>query len=61
MPFYLVIQGHHLPLPRGTNPRRLVLELLLMLGMWHLRIPVMRVRARLPRERVQLGQLGIFG
>ena len=58
--FYVVIQGHHLPLPRDTSPQKLVPELLLVLGLRCLRVPEMRVGLRLPRAKVQLGQVWIL-
>ena len=59
--FHVVIQGHHHPLPGSTSPRRPGLELLLALGLQHPRVLVMRVRARLLRTRIQLGQVRLLG
>ena len=58
--FYVVIQGHRLPLPRGTSPRRPGLELIMALDLQRLRVPVMRARLRLSRVRVQLGQVQVL-
>ena len=57
---FVVVQGHHLPPPRGTSPRKLIPELLLALDLQHLRVPGMRARSRPLRVRVQLGQVRIL-
>ena len=50
---FVVVQGHHLPPPRGTSPWKLIPELLLALGLQHLRVLEMRAGYRLPRTKVQ--------
>ena len=58
---FVVVQGHRLLPLRGRSPVRQILGLLLVLSPWPLRVPVMRVRVRLPRARAEPSQVRILG